>query len=112
MRPWSHLVDDAWPRFVLYVDAPGPFECWLWRGAKSRGKGNTDWYGSFWVGAGFVVRAHTFVCEAAGLHVPPGYHRDHVCVTSLCVNPLHLEPVTAVVNNDRRWRRDRPSPNR
>lgn len=98
----EEVIDRAWARFVAKVSAFDPLGCWLWTGAKSRGQGNTAWYGSFkveWRG----VRAHIFAAAAAGLDVPSGHHRDHTCRNTLCVNPAHLEPVTPTENNLRRW---------
>jgi hypothetical protein len=99
---WSPLIDAAWERFVGRIHAPGPFECWEWRGGRSIGgqknKSNHAPYGTFWVAKGFIVRAHIFMLEAAGIFVPPGWHRNHTCHNTLCVNPLHLEPVTAEEN--------------
>jgi hypothetical protein len=34
-------------RFMSYVDKL-PNGCWFWTGARSRGKGNRKWYGSWW----------------------------------------------------------------
>lgn len=88
-------------RFMAMVDVL-PCGCWFWTGARSRGRGNRKWYGSFHV-AGRTVRAHRFAAEAlAGLECPPGHHRDHVCQFSLCVNPAHLEVVTHAENQARK----------
>lgn len=100
--PWLHLVDQAWPRFLLYVSATDPLGCWLWRGGVSRGQGKEDNYGSFWVGENFSVRAHIFAAVAGGDETwSPS--RDHLCRNTLCMNPLHLERVTKAENNRRQW---------
>lgn len=76
--------------------------CWLWTGAKSRGKGNRKWYGSFRVGKR-VLRAHRFAHDVLGGGTcPAGWHRDHRCGVSLCVNPAHLEAVPKEVNQLRK----------
>ena len=93
-------------RFMSYVDKL-PNGCWFWTGARSRGKGNRKWYGSFFVG-GKVVRAHRFACEAlTDKPCPPGSHRDHECCFSLCVNPDHFEIVTHEENQARKMARKR-----
>ena len=95
-------------RFMTYVDVL-PNGCWYWTGARSRGKGNRKWYGSFKVGK-TSVRAHRFACEAiGGKTCPPGHHRDHTCRFSMCVNPDHLEVVTREVNQQRKVERRRAS---
>jgi hypothetical protein len=94
-------------RFVSKVQlASGPLEtqCWLWEGAKSRGQGNTQWYGSFRIGDK-VVRAHKFSFVAIGKGVLlPKQPLDHLCETSLCVCPKHLEAVTTEINQARKGR--------
>lgn len=92
-------------RFAKKVELQGgPLAdpCWLWRGARSRGQGNIQWYGSFSCG-GAVVRAHkwSFVNIGRGLLLP-GQHLDHLCVRSLCVCPRHLEAVTREENQARK----------
>lgn len=82
--------------------------CWPWLGARSRGEGNRLWYGSFRLGRR-TVRSHRFSCEAvAGREpLPQGWHRDHVCVFSLCVNPEHIEYVSPEENQQRKMQRGR-----
>lgn len=67
-----------------------PCGCWFWAGARSRGRGNRSWYGSFRY-RGRTIRAHVFAHDhLAGLECPEGWHRDHECRFSLCVNPAHV----------------------
>lgn len=90
-------TDEDVERFMRYVDKL-PSGCWFWSGARSRGRGNRKWYGSFRLGRR-TVRAHRFASEVLNGHLcPPGYHRHHVCCFSLCVNPEHIVVVTAEVN--------------
>lgn len=101
-------------RFMSYVEIL-PYNhptlrtpCWIWVGAKSRGKGNKKWYGSFRTSsagsfAGRVLRAHRFSHEVLGGGTcPPDCHRDHRCNVSLCVNPHHIEVVSPEVNQLRK----------
>lgn len=88
-------------RYVEFLDSG----CWYWTGARSRGKGNRKWYGSFRVN-GTTVRAHRFIADCYGLHCPEGHHRDHTCRFSMCVNPSHIEAVTHEKNERRKQERN------
>lgn len=92
-------------RFMSYVEKL-PSGCWFWTGARSRGKGNKKWYGSFRLGRR-TIRAHRFSCEAIGKMgpLPEGHDREHACVFSLCVNPGCIEYVTKQVNHERKIER-------
>jgi hypothetical protein len=97
MSPFQVDID----RFMKYVDIL-PNGCWFWTGARSRGKGNRKWYGSFRF-KGKSIRAHRFACDViGGKACPPGWHRDHTCKFSLCVCPDHIEPVTHELNQERK----------
>lgn len=98
---------DELARFMAsVVILPGG--CWLWVGARSRGRGNKKWYGSFRRSAadgkrGRVVRAHVYSHDVIGGKVcPPGWHRDHGCNLSLCVNFECVEAVSPEVNQARK----------
>lgn len=96
-------IDDI-KRFMKFVDKL-PNGCWFWTGARSRGKGNRKWYGSFRLGRQ-TVRAHRFASEVlAGQECPTEHHRDHTCCFSLCVNPAHIEIVHKSVNQERKLER-------
>ena len=93
-------------RFNKYVEKL-PCGCHFWTGARSRGKGNRKWYGSFRF-RGKVIRAHRFAHDIlGGKDCPPGYHRDHLCVFSLCVNQDHIEAITHAENERRKKARRR-----
>lgn len=93
------------PGVLILPDGTRTSACWPWMGARSRGRGNKQWYGSFRVGKR-VVRAHRFSCEAIkGLPCPPGCDRDHLCNFTLCVNPEHIEVVLKQINQERRFER-------
>lgn len=88
-------------RFMKKIDKL-PNGCWYWMGARSRGKGNSKFYGSFGCG-GKVYRAHRFAMEVfSKIECPPGHHRDHTCCFSMCVNPEHLELVSHEENQRRK----------
>ena len=80
-------------RFDRYVDRSG--ECWLWTGAILN-----NGYGRFSRGAkrdGFVS-AHRWSYEFYRGPIPQGLQIDHLCRVRHCVNPAHMEPVSAQVN--------------
>lgn len=94
-------------RFNYYVpDQSDPAACWLWTG-PTIGRDVCD-YGRLYVGEGggsrFVL-AHRWSYEHFVRPIPDGLEIDHVkdrgCVTTLCVNPAHLEPVPHKVNLER-----------
>jgi hypothetical protein len=71
-----------------YVDTP----CWLWQGSIGM-----CGYGRF-KHQGKLVRAHRFSYEHHVGPIPDGLQIDHLCFIRRCVNPDHLEPVTAKEN--------------
>lgn len=114
-KPCGHAgVTEAPPteeelaRFYSHVEKL-PCGCHFWNGARSRGKNRSKkWYGSFRY-RGKVIRAHRFAHDhIGGRECPPGYHRDHTCEFSLCVNDEHLEAITHA-ENERRKRERRAS---
>lgn len=72
--------------------------CWNWRGAT-----NSNGYGC--IGAqGKVQLTHRVSYE---LHVGPisdGLQIDHLCRNRICINPAHLDPVTAAEHAKRSLR--------
>ena len=66
--------------------------CWRWVGNH----GLTG-YGHVRVGR-HTVMAHRYVFERDRGAVPDGLQLDHLCRNRGCVNPDHLEPVTARTN--------------
>jgi hypothetical protein len=72
-------------------------ECLIWTGTKT-----SHGYGSVTVGRR-TRAAHRVSYELAKGPIPDGLTLDHLCCVKLCVNPDHLEPVTAL-ENIRRWR--------
>lgn len=70
-----------------------PSGCWVWTASKYR-----DGYGWLHGGDGRTNRAHRLSYEEHVGPIPDGLHLDHLCRNHACVNPSHLEPVTAKVN--------------
>jgi hypothetical protein len=69
--------------------------CWIWKGGTSgNGYGRLSWRGHLYC-------AHRWFYEDAGNTIPTGLQLDHLCKVGLCVNPTHLEPVSAAENVQR-----------
>ena len=66
--------------------------CWLWHGPTRRG------YGRFGISAGNSRSAHRFAYEALRGPIPRALTIDHLCRVKNCVNPDHMEAVTAREN--------------
>lgn len=66
-------------------------DCWLWFGRVG-----PDGYGTF-----RSKMAHRLVYTELVGPVPDGLQLDHRCRNRQCVNPLHLEPVSAAENHHR-----------
>ncbi len=90
------------------------FECievhpdghWIWNGA---GWSSNKAYGMF-SRKGKARSAHRVSYEWFVGKIPVGFHIDHCCHVRRCVNPLHLEAVTAAENCRRAIRPRRPEP--
>lgn len=74
-------------------------ECWIWTGPRT-----PSGYGQYWTGTR-NVGAHRWAYEDMVDLVPRPLQLDHLCSDRSCVNPWHLEPVTASENMKRAWRR-------
>jgi hypothetical protein len=72
--------------------------CWIWqRSLNNRGYGLTA-RGSQ---TGRMRAAHRYYYEERFGAIPEGKQLDHLCRVPACVNPDHLEPVTAAINRQR-----------
>jgi hypothetical protein len=69
--------------------------CWLWPTVNAR-----TGYGSVRVGGrtSRMALAHRVSYELHVGPIPEGRQLDHLCRNRACVNPAHLEPVTAQIN--------------
>jgi hypothetical protein len=67
--------------------------CWIWTAHR-----NPLGYGQFRPKGKQTVRAHRFAYELLLGPIPEGMTLDHLCRNTRCVNPDHLEPVTAIEN--------------
>ena len=84
-------------RFWDKVDASG--DCWLWTGRTGNGGyGYCDWPGS---PSPRVV--HRIAWEILCGPIPEDHQLDHLCRVTRCLNPDHLEPVTAAENMRRMY---------
>jgi hypothetical protein len=73
------------------------FGCELWTGSVNGGGYPTLWDG------GRPRQAYYVALERAGIDVPPGREPDHLCRRRLCVAVAHLEVVTRVENQRRKF---------
>lgn len=74
--------------------------CWIWqRRIGTHGYGALTGRDN---GKPVVRLAHRVSYEAHVGPIPDGLQIDHLCAVTACVNPAHLEPVTAAENIRRR----------
>ena len=92
--PLGGLITDPSERFEKYIQRTDG--CWLWRGPI-----NGYGYGNIRIGGGVRVMAHRLSYERWVGRIPEGMHIDHLCRVRHCVNPDHLQPVTAAENDMR-----------
>ena len=78
-------------RLWAKVDKSG--DCWQWLGGFDR-----HGYGRHWHTEQGDRRAHRLAYELVKGSIPDGLTLDHLCRNKWCVNPDHLEAVTAGVN--------------
>ena len=73
-----------------------PNGCWTWGGSINRkGYGRAQYKNRH-------HNAHRVIYQLSGFAIPKDMHLDHICRNKLCVNPLHMDPVTPAENNKRK----------
>lgn len=88
-------------RFAAKCEFKPGTGCVLWTGAKTRGRGKTVTYGSFWY-EGKAWRAHRWSAEFIhGQDFPDDYQVDHECNDPMCVE--HVQAIPAPVNRELQW---------
>ena len=87
-RDEALLPATFWMRVSVGHDAG----CWLWEGRREKGGYPIACDGSR------SVLAHRMAYRAFRGEIPAGLQLDHLCRTRHCVNPEHLEAVTAREN--------------
>jgi hypothetical protein len=65
--------------------------CWQWLGSQHKGYGRFRVNGCEWP-------AHRWAYELTHRPIPDGLQIDHLCRNRACVNPAHMELVTAREN--------------
>ncbi len=88
-RAFSSDTSSTLEKYTVRTEGAG---CWIWIGAKRGG------YGRFKVAGQKSVTAHRASYELHVGPIPEGMQLDHLCRNPACVNPSHLEPVSAAEN--------------
>lgn len=92
-RPPKPVMDRLMARVI--VTASG---CWIYTGPLNHGGYGVISIGQRTDGRSIQRRAHRVAYEHLVGPIPDGLTLDHLCRTPACVNPSHLEPVTAAEN--------------
>jgi len=92
LSPTKRAVDYS----QLPIRVDDLYGCWLWTGKQDKG------YGVLWLATG-PRRAYTWTWEQERGAIPEGKVLDHLCRRTLCVNPAHLEAVSVVENQRRKY---------
>ncbi len=91
--PRQTMRERFWSKVSVQHDG-----CWEWTGDL-----DSSGYGRFYVGCKlngrrYTIAAHRQAYEWANGEIPEGLTLDHLCRNRVCVNHLHLEPVTVREN--------------
>jgi hypothetical protein len=91
VRFWSRVDRNGpVPEFAPHL---GP--CWMWTGAKVECQPG-HFYGSAALRGERYAHRNAYILAVGP--IPDGLQLDHLCRVTLCVNPTHLEAVTAREN--------------
>lgn len=103
-RKCTPLQDRIIANSVLVYNPETGDSCWTWIGKRK--KGGYYYYGHINIQENKISKsklAHRISYESfKETQIPEGYHIDHLCHNTLCVNPEHLEAVPGDVNLARR----------
>jgi hypothetical protein len=80
------------------LSAPNELGCWVWRSKVVNGYGRIEVRSGVGRTSRTTEAAHRVSYETFVGPIPDGLQIDHLCRNRLCVNPVHLEPVTGRVN--------------
>lgn len=85
-------IEDVRTYLLERVKIDPASKCWIWQTAKdAKGYGRVVLHGERFY-------AHRSAYETFVGPIPEGLQIDHLCRRPSCVNPAHLEPVTAEEN--------------
>ena len=94
LHPLNNLIGlslKKLERFISKIKRDSASGCWIWTGSFDR-KG----YGKFWVSTAYANAIAHRLCYRLCSDVDiEGKHLHHICENPKCVNPYHLEPLTA-----------------
>lgn len=85
---------DLPARLYLKISHDDRTGCWLWTGALAGPYALVDWQGVSCLG-------HRLAYKLLVGPIPFGLELDHLCRNRTCINPGHLEPLTAEENRRR-----------
>ncbi len=93
----KYIANHGLKRTDLYHEEDRGYKtpCWIWNGHKT-----TDGYGTTHI-TGTREKAHRVFYRRYVGAIPDGLEIDHLCFVPSCVNPGHLEAVTAAENKRR-----------